>query len=60
MPTKFNQNYLIYEKTVFVFDLLGILTVQLGFAQQKTITGIVTDENGLPLPGATVVVENTT
>ena len=60
MPTKFNQNFLIYEKTVFVFDLLGILTVQLGFAQQKTITGIVTDENGLPLPGATVVVENTT
>jgi protocatechuate 3,4-dioxygenase beta subunit len=60
LPTKFNQNYLIYEKTVFVFDLLGILTVQLGFAQQKTITGIVTDENGLPLPGATVVVENTT
>jgi protocatechuate 3,4-dioxygenase beta subunit len=60
LPTKFNQNFLIYEKTVFVFDLLGILTVQLGFAQQKTITGIVTDENGLPLPGATVVVENTT
>lgn len=34
--------------------------VQLGFAQQKTITGIVTDENGLPLPEASVVVENTT
>ena len=34
--------------------------VQLGFAQQKTITGNITDESGLPLPGATVVIENTT
>ena len=40
--------------------LLGILMVQLGFAQEKTITGTVTDETGLPLPGATVVVENNT
>ena len=40
--------------------LLGILIVQLSFAQEKTITGIVTDESGLPLPGATIVVENTT
>lgn len=41
-------------------SLLGILMVQVGFAQQKTITGIITDETGLPLPGATVVIENTT
>ena len=34
--------------------------VQFGFAQQKTITGTITDESGLPLPGATVVIENTT
>lgn len=33
--------------------------VQVGFAQQKTITGIITNETGLPLPGATVVIENT-
>jgi hypothetical protein len=32
----------------------------MGWAQQKTITGNVTDETGLPLPGATVVIENTT
>ena len=41
-------------------SLLGILMVQVGFAQQKTITGTITDETGLPLPGATVVIENTT
>lgn len=41
-------------------SLLGILMVQVGFAQQKTITGTITDEMGLPLPGATVVIENTT
>jgi uncharacterized protein YbaA (DUF1428 family) len=48
------------KKQYLFLTLLGILMVQLGFAQEKTITGIVTDENGLPLPGATVVVENTT
>lgn len=48
------------KKQYLFLTLLGILMVQLGFAQQKTITGIVSDENGLPLPGSTVVVENTT
>ena len=41
-------------------SLLGILAVQLGFAQQKTIKGTITDDTGLPLPGATVLIENTT
>lgn len=40
--------------------LLGLLFLQLGWAQQKTISGTVNDENGLPLPGATVVIEGTT
>ena len=48
------------KKQSLFLTLLGILMVQFGVAQQKTITGIVTDENGLPPPGATVVVENTT
>ena len=48
------------KKQYLFLTLLGILTVQLGFAQEKTITENVTDETGLPLPGATVVVENTT
>ena len=34
--------------------------VQLVFAQQKTITGNITDESGLPLPGASIIIENTT
>ncbi|WP_228852348.1 SusC/RagA family TonB-linked outer membrane protein [Aegicerativicinus sediminis] len=44
----------------------GILTlflaciVHLSFAQQKTITGTVVDQSGLPLPGVNVVVEGTT
>lgn len=41
-------------------SLLGILMVQVGFAQQKTITGTITDETGVPLPGANVFIEGTT
>ena len=35
------------------------LIVQLSFAQEKTVSGTVSDENGLPLIGATVVVSGT-
>jgi len=35
------------------------LIVQLTFAQQRTISGTVSDENGLPLFGATVVISGT-
>lgn len=38
---------------------LMALAVQIGFAQQKTVSGTVTDENGLPLPGATVIKSGT-
>ena len=31
----------------------------IGFSQQKTVSGNVTDENGLPLPGATVIEQGT-
>ena len=48
------------KKHYLFLSLLGILTLQIGFAQQKTIQGTVSDESGLPLPGATVVIENTT
>lgn len=34
--------------------------VHLTFAQEKTITGTVTDQDGLPLPGVNIVVEGTT
>jgi outer membrane receptor protein involved in Fe transport len=36
---------------------LGLFCLHLGWAQQKTITGTVNDDDGFPLPGATVVVE---
>lgn len=39
--------------------LLLVFIVQLGFAQEKTITGTVTDPDGLPLPGATVQIKST-
>ena len=38
---------------------MGLLALHVGWAQQKTISGTVNDETGLPLPGATVVVEGT-
>lgn len=38
-----------------------VLVVQISFAQgQRTITGIVTDESGLPLPGVNVLIQGTT
>ncbi|WP_291869155.1 SusC/RagA family TonB-linked outer membrane protein [Maribacter sp.] len=40
--------------------LFLVLIAQVTFAQEKTITGIVTDDNNLPLPGVNIVVEGTT
>ena len=59
MPTNLKIN-LTMKKSYFLWSLLGLLALQLGWAQQKTITGTVNDETGLPLPGATVVVDGTT
>ncbi|MCB4807742.1 SusC/RagA family TonB-linked outer membrane protein [Tamlana sp. 62-3] len=48
-------------KTKFsgILTLLLAFVVQLTFAQEKTISGIVSDGTGLPLPGATVLVKGT-
>ena len=48
------------KKNYFLWSLLGLLMLHVGWAQQKTISGTVNDENGAPLPGATVVVDGTT
>ena len=40
--------------------LLLVLVAQISFAQVKTITGTVTDQDGLPLPGASVAIQGTT
>jgi len=39
--------------------LLIALIVQFTFAQEKTVTGVVSDQDGLPLPGASVLVKGT-
>lgn len=40
-----------------ILTLLLALVVQIGFAQQQTVTGTVTDTDGLPLPGVNVLVK---
>ncbi|ULC60230.1 SusC/RagA family TonB-linked outer membrane protein [Flaviramulus sp. BrNp1-15] len=49
-------------KTKFsgILTLLLAFVVQLTFAQEKTISGTVSDDSGLPLPGASVLVKGTT
>ena len=43
-----------------ILTLLLAFVVHLSFAQEKTISGTVTDQDGLPLPGVNIVVEGTT
>lgn len=42
-----------------VLTLLLVFVVQMTFAQEKTITGTVIDDQGLPLPGVNIVVKGT-
>jgi len=49
MKTKFTR----------ILTLFMALIVQVTFAQQKTVSGTVSDENGLPLIGTTVVISGT-
>src|SRR5690554_7656433 len=42
-----------------ILTLLLALVVQISFAQQKTVTGTVTDDTGMPLPGANIIIKNT-
>ena len=42
-----------------MLTLLLALVVQISFAQNKNVSGTVSDDNGLPLPGATVVIDGT-
>ncbi|RBA29399.1 SusC/RagA family TonB-linked outer membrane protein [Flavobacterium tibetense] len=47
------------SKFKWIFTLLVAFTMQFSFAQQKTVTGVVSDKQG-PLAGANVVVQGTT
>lgn len=49
MKTKFSS----------ILTLLLAFVVQITFAQEKTITGTVTDGDGLPLPGVNVLIKGT-
>jgi hypothetical protein len=42
-----------------IFSMFLLISSQLVMAQQTTVTGSVSDENGLPLPGVNVIVEGT-
>ena len=48
-------------KTKFsgILTLLLVLIVQLSFAQEKTISGTVADDTGLPLPGVNIIIKGT-
>lgn len=37
----------------------ALLSFGLVFAQQKTVSGVITDDQGVPLPGATIVILET-
>ena len=43
-----------------ILTLLLVFMVQLTFAQQKTVSGTVTDDSGVPLPGVNIIVKGTT
>lgn len=49
MKTKFNG----------ILTLLLVFFVQLTFAQEKTISGAVSDDTGLPLPGVNIIIKGT-
>ncbi len=42
-----------------ILMLFLALVTQISFAQEKTITGKITDDKGLPLPGVNIVAKNT-
>ena len=46
------------SKFKWIFTLLLALSIQFSFAQEKTVTGVVSDKTG-PLPGANIIVKGT-
>ncbi|WP_417885109.1 SusC/RagA family TonB-linked outer membrane protein [Zunongwangia sp.] len=47
------------KKLLSFLTFMLLFVVQMSFAQQRTVTGIVTDEEGLPLPGVNVIEKGT-
>lgn len=48
------------QKSRIYIVLFLTLLAQLSFAQERTVKGNVTDNNGIPLPGVSVLIKNTT
>ena len=57
--TKSVQNRKTTQSPSLVFTFILLLTFGLTFAQQKEITGTISDGSGQPLPGANVLVKGT-
>jgi len=55
-----SNNYKMRTNLNGILTLLLAFVVHLSFAQDKTISGKVTDFEGLPLPGVNILVEGTT
>ena len=49
----------VNPRSYYLSLILMIGGMMVGFSQEKTVTGNITDENGLPLPEATVVEQGT-
>lgn len=43
-----------------LLTLLFALTMQISFAQERTVSGTVTDQAGMPIPGVSILVKGTT
>ena len=54
-----NVGWDVYDRQI-VIHRAAKLDLASDAAQQRTVTGVVTDQSGLPLPGVTVVVKGTT
>ena len=54
-----SNKFKMKTKLSSILTLLLALIAHVSFAQEKTISGTVTDEEGLPLPGVTVLIKGT-
>jgi len=60
LPLANSNNHKMRTKFRGVLTLLLAFVVHVSFAQDKTITGTVSDQDGLPLPGVNILVDGTT
>jgi TonB-dependent starch-binding outer membrane protein SusC len=50
----------VYDRQIILRKSQSVATKELASQQQRTITGVVADQSGQPLPGVTVLVKGTT